>query len=422
METNVLRQLITIGQQMAQTRELDPLLNYAVDVALELLNGQFGYLVLVDDDYTLKFHVHRDRQGNIISDPESQVSTTIIHKVIETQTFRRTASAAMDPDFENSDSVVALKLRSVLCVPLIAQGTALGVIYLENREYSNLFRAEDIEPLQHLASYAAVCIQNTMLNQELRTALRQNVHQVSASLRDGAIQEARALALEQERARITYNFIQDASHQVRTPLSIIKTSTDLLGRKIDLEQHGNYLERIDTQVDTIVQLVDSLNLMAKLDSGIDWTIYFIDLNFIVRDVCESISQVAQLHDKAFHYTLPDDKVMVRGVAEYLRQAIKAVLENALQYTSEDGEIRVYLDTDDTHAILRIEDDGAGIPPEDIEKVHLRFYRGDKAGTTSGLGLGLSIAERVMDLHNGHLNITSQLDLGTTVELVFPLDD
>ncbi|MEO1166222.1 MAG: GAF domain-containing sensor histidine kinase [Chloroflexota bacterium] len=415
MKSAILRQLLTIGQRMVQTRDLDALLIYAVDVSLELLNGQYGYLVLLDNDQSLNFHVRRDRTGNHIDNPENQTSTTIIHKVIDTKQSMRTARAISDPDLEDAESVTALQLLSVLCVPLVVQDKALGVIYLENREESDLFRKEDIEPLEHLAAYAAVCIQNAMLNEEMQIMVRDSLYHPPAEDHDAA-QE-----FEQERARILYSFIQDASHQFRTPLSIIKTSIDLLGRKIDREQYGNYLERVDFQVNIIVKLVDSLNLLAKLDSGVNWTVYPVDICFFVRDIGQSMQQRAIAQNKTLTYDVPEERVHIAGVAEYLRHAITGVIDNALQYTDEKGQIHLALTFDKSSATLRIEDNGIGISEDDIDDVTMRFFRGDKAGTTRGLGLGLSIVERVMVLHGGELRIQSELGVGTVVELIFPRD-
>ncbi|MEL6526008.1 MAG: HAMP domain-containing sensor histidine kinase, partial [Chloroflexota bacterium] len=285
----------------------------------------------------------------------------------------------------------------------------------ENREKSDLFHQEDIEPLEHLAAYAAVCIQNAMLNEEMQIMVRDSLYQPPAEDHDAA-QE-----FEQERARILYSFIQDASHQFRTPLSIIKTSIDLLGRKIDREQYGNYLERVDFQVNIIVKLVDSLNLLAKLDSGVNWTVYPVDICFFLRDIGQSMQQRAIAQNKTLTYDVPEERVHIAGVAEYLRHAITGVIDNALQYTDEKGQIQLSLTFDKSSATLRIEDNGVGISEDDIGDVTMRFFRGDKAGTTRGLGLGLSIVERVMVLHGGELRIQSELDVGTVVELIFPRD-
>lgn len=420
--SQLLRRLLDIGRQMAETRALEPLLIYAVDVALELLNAQYGFIVLNHFDDHLHFKVARDNFGNTISEPKTQVSRTILYRVMERKDYVLTASAVSDSSFGGATSVSMLELKSVLCVPLISQGDVIGAIYLENRSEYDLFQENDVEPLQYLASHAAVCIQNVMLNTELERVSIEHIRKITEiSDSNDVPSEQIEEIVKQERIRILRNFIQNASHQFRTPLSVINTSVDILRRKIDTDKYGNYLDRIRVQINTMVRLVDSLNLLSKLDAGIgrDYTPLPENLVLIVHEMASVMMKQAHQKQIRFQHLLDEEEIVIPIVQDYVRQVIAQVLENALQY-SEMGDLVTIqvVDNDDTVSII-VKDTGIGIDQDHLPHLKTRFYRVDEAGTTRGLGLGLTIAEKIMQLHNGNIIIKSEFGQGTEVELIFP---
>ncbi len=174
MKEEMLEKLLDISQKMAENRFLDPLLEYAVSVALELFDAENGYLVLLQADGTLDFRVRQNRQGSTLVEPDEQISHTIFKEVIQQNKSLVIANANSDPNFKTWKSVISLQLRSVICVPLIARGNTLGAIYIENRSEENLFTESDLKPLERFAAQAAVSIENAILNDELeaRVAIR----------------------------------------------------------------------------------------------------------------------------------------------------------------------------------------------------------------------------------------------------------
>lgn len=169
MKEDMLEKLLDISRKMAENRFPDPLLEYAIKVALELFNAEYGYLVLRRADNTLDFRVCQDRCGTILTEPNEQISHTIFEDVIEKGQPLVVANASLDPDFQNADSVNSLQLRSVMCVPMIARGNILGAIYIENRSEEDLFTEQDLRPLEYFAAQAAISIENAILNNELET-------------------------------------------------------------------------------------------------------------------------------------------------------------------------------------------------------------------------------------------------------------
>lgn len=171
--------LLDVSRALAENRTLDPLLHYAMTVALDLFEGENGYLVLVQPDGSLDFRIRLDKDGRLIEQPESRISHTLLDKVIERRKSAVIADAMIDPNTRTAQSVIALRLRSVMCSPLIARGEVLGAIYIENRSSQDAFNQDDLKALEYFAAQAAVAIANAMLNDELE----QRVNQRTAELR-----------------------------------------------------------------------------------------------------------------------------------------------------------------------------------------------------------------------------------------------
>jgi signal transduction histidine kinase len=426
VDTQLLKQLLDVSRQMAETRDLDPLLHYAMDIALELFDAERGYLVLVNRDATLDFPVKRDRRGRDIAKPEAQISTTILQRVVTDGKAIVTASAM--EEFDDSISISDLQLRSVVCVPLTTHNHVIGALYLENRSANSIFSKKALEPLEFFASLAAVSIENAMLNAELEALSRERAEDVRTlneifqhqALERGIV-EKRVLeeVLERERTRVIANFIQDASHHFRTPLAIINTNVDIVNRKMGENPYTNYFASIRGQVNAIVDLVDTLNYMVNLDSVTIGNITRLDLNDIAREMVQVKLPSANQKRITMGFEAAESAVYISGNLEYVRQALGRLLDNAITFTPERGKIQIRVYDTPKHQIIEVDDNGAGIATHELPHIFKRFYRTDKAGTTRGFGLGLSIVQRIMELHEGAVDCHSEIDKGSIFRMIFP---
>lgn len=171
---DMLERLLEISRQMAETRALDPLLEFAMCEVLEFVGAEYGYLILLDEKGELDFHVKLNNQGDEIDEPDKQISRTIFDQVIQKRESIVIADAISNEDYQEAKSVLDLKIQSVMCVPLISKDELLGALYVENRSFKGVFEDEDLRPLQYFAAHAAVAIENAMLNDDLedRVAVR----------------------------------------------------------------------------------------------------------------------------------------------------------------------------------------------------------------------------------------------------------
>jgi signal transduction histidine kinase len=425
---STLKEMFTISRKMAETRTLNPLLEYAIDAALRLFDAEYGYIVVTNADNTLDFRVKRNRNGEEINAPETQISRTILDKVISESRPVITASAIEDPIFGMADSVNTLALQSIMCAPLITRGRTIGGFYIENRSETDVFTDDDLDVLQHLAAQAAVAIDNAILNDELESRvnrrtqeLQQINDQLQQEMHDRQLAEQRLvdLRVEQERVQILSNFVRDASHQFRTPLAVILTHLEVLQRKLGFDRTDAQFTIMREQVNAITQLIESLVLMVKLDTGVKVSFTSVDLNQVAREVTTSLQNYAEKKGNPINLAQDSTALMIVGDPDQLDIAVTHILRNALQHTPKGGVIALKTYAEDDNCVIEISDTGRGMSQEELDKVFSRFYRGDESGTTRGFGLGLSIAGKIIELHQGAIELTSEKGRGSTVRLIFP---
>lgn len=225
-------------------------------------------------------------------------------------------------------------------------------------------------------------------------------------------------ALEKERMNLLTGFIRDAAHEFRTPLSVINSSAYLMIRAQDEAQREMKAAQISEQVERITRLVDLLLLMARLESTQTLATQPVKIAGILPDVCEKMgSQCTKSHrlEKRIPAELPD----VAGDALYLTDAFRQILDNACRYTPENGVITVSAGAEDAQVWVEVHDTGIGIPETALPHVFKTFWRHDDAHTTPGFGLGLSIAQKIIERHGGAISVSSAVGQGTVVRVILP---
>ena len=217
-------------------------------------------------------------------------------------------------------------------------------------------------------------------------------------------------------------FVSDASHELRTPIAVLKGYADLLERwgKDDPQVRDESIAAIQTEAERMSRLVEQLLFLARGDSGrTQLSKGAVDLSDLAREVWGEANRI----DPADHWLLEAPvPLTIWADRDMLKQALRILSDNAAKYTAQGGEIqlRVRLDSEG-RATVSVRDSGMGIRPEDAPHVFQRFYRADPARSrqSGGAGLGLSIASWVISQHGGYLEVYSWEGVGSRFTIVLP---
>lgn len=230
------------------------------------------------------------------------------------------------------------------------------------------------------------------------------------------------LAMERERTHILTRFITQASHEFRTPLTIISINAEMMKRLACNEDMNNRSDIIKDQVTYISKLISNMVSLSILDNeqqAIDFR--RINLATIINATRQTSVALGKAKQQEVVYEIQDYPLYLWGNGDYLQQAIDQLIENAINHTPAGGKITVMARRKDNQTIIEITDTGTGISNEHLPNIFDRFYRVDKAGTTRGFGLGLSLASIIVARHSGRIEVETEVNQGTTFRILLPLN-
>ncbi len=230
------------------------------------------------------------------------------------------------------------------------------------------------------------------------------------------------LALERERVRLLRGFISDLSHDLRTPLATIATSAYLVQNTNDEARRQHHLETLQTQVQHLGNILKDILSLERLEEANQTDIFEpVSLNALAEYVVEVCAAAADTKRQQLTVLPAEPDVSISGNMNQLREALTNVVTNALSYTPEGGQITLRVLAEAARVGIEVQDTGIGITPEDMPHIFDHFYRADKARSadTGGVGLGLTIARRIIEQHQGEISVTSTAGQGSTFRLWLP---
>ena len=220
-------------------------------------------------------------------------------------------------------------------------------------------------------------------------------------------------------------FLSDISHELRTPLTIIRGETEiaLRGGEKDLGEYRMTLQRIVEQAAHTARLVDDLLFIARSDEvETRLKTHPVALDPLLERLCDDAKAIAEERNVSIDVNVRARGVMVLGDPARLRQLFVLVIDNAVRYSKSHGCVSVDLSPSPKGVVVSVGDDGVGIPPDEIDRVFDRFYRGENAALVhpEGSGLGLPLAKAIIEAHGGEIALASTLDEGTIVTVTLPV--
>jgi signal transduction histidine kinase len=342
--------------------------------------------------------------------------------------------------------------RSILCVPLQTKGQTIGALEVMNKG-SGPFDENDVRLLSLLAAPAATAIENARL---YHRAQREIVQRKRA---EAAVEAERALLARRvaertvelreanaelaEAGRLKDRFVSNVSHELRTPLSVITLlsgNLDMYYDRWDDDRRQQTIRDLREHARLLKDLIGSVLEISRIDSNCAAVERGqVDLAQLAREEVDKQLPLAQRKGQSLRVT-GVEHLAALGNHGQLRQVIRNLLNNAIKYTPDGGEIALEclayarngnseaewpgaVDlSDDQWAALRVTDNGIGISQEDQSKLFERFSRVNAQGDIPGVGLGLSIAKELVELHCGRIAVSSTLGKGSVFAVYLPLSE
>lgn len=222
------------------------------------------------------------------------------------------------------------------------------------------------------------------------------------------------------------DFVANVSHELKTPLTSIKSYTETLmdGYVDDPDTQKQFLQVIDSEAERMTRLVRDLLQLSNFDShSITFYKEYNDYIDLMKKCVNQLKMSAKKKNITIKLLTTEDQLIGSFDLHRLEQVFINIVSNAIKYTPEDGDVDIQIIKREEAAVIRVKDNGIGIPAEDLSHIFDRFYRVDKARTRNmgGTGLGLSIAKEIVNGHEGKIDIESEFGKGTMVIISIPLD-
>ena len=222
--------------------------------------------------------------------------------------------------------------------------------------------------------------------------------------------------------KIKKDFVTNVSHELRTPLTAIKGYAETLREEVDAEPSKKYVEIIERNTDSLINIVNDLLLLSSLEEKPALELEDVDLRDFLENVIKIFDQRLRDKELALVMNVRENLPRIKADLFKLEQMLVNLLDNAVKYT-DHGKITVSADVEDKRVQIQVRDTGIGIPKDDIPRIFERFYVADKSRSrkSGGTGLGLSIVKHIVLLHNGTINIESTPGEGTKITVTLPTD-
>ncbi|NDJ55411.1 MAG: hypothetical protein GYB68_20250, partial [Chloroflexi bacterium] len=254
-----------------------------------------------------------------------------------------------------------------------------------------------------LPNGSSYSIHSTLVHGLGRVALMQNISEMK------------------ELDRIKSEFVAGISHDIRAPLTAILSYTELLERFGELNaRQKSFLDNVRKSVSVITGLLSDLLAIGRIEAELARQHSLIDVEEIAYSVVDMLGNPAELREQKLSLEVQENLPEIMGNPYRLRQAFTNLVENALKYTPEGGDIKVELLSKDDQVVVCVSDNGIGISKEDQDHIFERNYRADNVlNSYDGLGMGLSLVKSIVEDHNGRIWVESTPGEGTRFTIVLP---
>ncbi|NOW90234.1 sensor histidine kinase [Clostridium beijerinckii] len=344
-------------------------------------------------------------------------------------------SSAYTVVFDNGKTMIKDASSYLYIIQRVAQSIAIieGIFLLKEIIFGTMKIRRTLKPLDEIAETASR-LSNMTFDEEKFQNLEEAISKISPVISDERIYtgDSELHGLEEainnllERMRDSYKqqarFVSDASHELRTPISVIQGYANMLDRwgKNDESVLNESIEAIKSESENMKNLVEQLLFLAR---GINGKTQINPKEFLLNDMMNEVLEESKMIDEKHIYKYySSEEIIVQGDISLLKQAARILIENAAKYTEENEVIMLKTGINEKgEPYFSIQDNGIGMDENDIPHIFERFFRADTARVrkNGGTGLGLSIAKWIVDGHKGYFSVLSRKGIGTRITIFLP---
>jgi signal transduction histidine kinase/FixJ family two-component response regulator len=409
-----MRLLARIGQSVASLLQLDRLLNRIVEASVFITNAEEGFLLLRDEEsdelYLRAAKNLGEKQSKVL---RLKIDDSLAGRVVSTGQTLLLGGPGVERRFKVKTGYL---VKALLYVPLMVRGDVIGVLAVDNQVEDRAFTLDDQDHLSMLADYAAIAIENAQLHEAAQGHARQ-MEQAYAEL--------------QEANQLKEQFVQNISHEFRTPLTYLKGYLELLLEGSFGELTGQQLEPVKIMLertDALVKMVNDILTLYRTDQEV---LHLAPMNLAdaARESLLGAEGTARRAGIELESEIPGGLPTVMGEREGLVQVFDNLLSNAIKFSPGGGGVLLRLQRKGRWLEAEVSDTGIGISEEHLGHVFDRFYQvnGSPHGEAArsgqgppGTGLGLAIVKEVVEAHGGEVGVESELGQGSKFSFRLPI--
>lgn len=381
--------------------ELEPFLQKVVSIAGELTDSEAASILQLDDQgEALRFLaaplVHRDALRSV----QVPVNTSMAGWVIREQKPLCSNDVTKDDrHFREVDFAVAYQTHSLLAVPLIVRGKAVGVLEAVNKNKAH-YTEDDVLILETLAAPVALMIHNNNLQRRIEASFSQL----------------------SELDNLKTDFIAITSHELRTPLGVILGHATFLRELLD-ETYGEQMDVIIKNATRLKEIIESLASMDNYKTGGSRLHQqVISINKLIDEVTTTYTDMASNRNITLTTETGTQDLFVEADGTKISIALNNLIKNAITFTDAGGHVRVISESLPGYVKVSVIDDGIGIPIKDLPRIFERFFQVESHLTRrhNGMGLGLAVARVMIEMHGGRIWAESKEGRGSNFSFLLPL--
>jgi signal transduction histidine kinase len=400
-----LERIVEISRHLSSTHDLPRLLQAIVDIASELTDSAGASILLYDHaSGELRFEALPGFQDQNMKGMSVPLDSSVAGWIFTHTRPMVLQDATSDPRiYREIDKSTQFQTDSLLGVPLMVNQQPIGVIEVVNKKDKGHYTEDDLAVLETLAGQAAIAIENVRLLKKLQDA------------------NAELLRLD----RMKSDFIAIASHELRTPLGLILGHSTFLKETSSTDQQEQ-LEVIIRSAMRLKEIIEDMATIAHDDEGKSRVRRAkFSINKLIDEVADKYRKTAEKQGITLESEMPKGKeIAIVADREKISLALINLVENALTFTDKGGQVGIRAEIDEGYVKVLVVDTGIGISTEEQERIFDRFYQVESHLTRKhgGMGLGLSIAKAMVEMHNGQIWCESKEGMGSLFCFMLPVDE